>query len=92
MSQFDILRLIHPKGSIQLIPFASKTNGKLRLVLQHILHFVFGFTAYTDRSDRCPSDFFIMNQMEFRLIHNQKENCHYNHIPFKFENNQTTIF
>ena len=23
----------------------------------------------------------IMNQTEFHLIYNQKENCHYNHIP-----------
>ena len=26
--------------------------------------------------------FLIMNQTEFRWVHNQKENCHYNHIPF----------
>jgi len=22
-----------------------------------------------------------MDQTEFRLVHNQKENCHYDHIP-----------
>ena len=24
----------------------------------------------------------IRNQPEFSLVHNQKENCHYDHIPF----------
>ena len=24
----------------------------------------------------------IMNQMEFHMVHIQKENCHYGHIPF----------
>ena len=30
----------------------------------------------------------IMNPTEFRLVHNQKENCHYDHIPFNFKVNR----
>ena len=35
--------------------------------------------------DRSEVFFFIMNQMEFRLVHNQKKNCHHDHIPFNLE-------
>ena len=27
----------------------------------------------------------IMNQTEFRLVQNQKENCHYDRIPFSLK-------
>ena len=26
-----------------------------------------------------------MNRMKFRLTHNQKQNCHYDHIPFNLK-------
>ena len=29
-----------------------------------------------------------MNQTEFRCVHKQKENCHYNRIPLKLKRNQ----
>ena len=29
----------------------------------------------------------IMNEMEFRFVYNQKENCQYDHIPFNLEPN-----
>ena len=38
--------------------------------------------------------FLIMNQTEFRLVHNKKENCHYDHIPpcdFKVIRNRKTL-
>ena len=27
----------------------------------------------------------VMGQTEFRLVHNEKENCYYRHIPFNLE-------
>ena len=27
----------------------------------------------------------ILNQIEFHLVHNRKENCHHDHIPFNLK-------
>ena len=51
------------------------------------------------RTERCISENFqiqrnmivvtgflrILNELKFRLIHNQKENRHYDHIPFNLK-------
>ena len=34
----------------------------------------------------------ILKQMEFHLVHNRKENCHHDHIPFNLKGNGTIIF
>ena len=33
----------------------------------------------------------IMNQMEFHLVQNRKENCHHNHIPFNVKGNRNIV-
>ena len=38
-----------------------------------------------DRGDSFPFDF--LNQMDFHLVQNQKENCHHDHIPFNSKGN-----
>ena len=38
-----------------------------------------------ERGDSFPFDF--LNQVEFYLVQNQKENCRHNHIPFNVEGN-----
>ena len=34
----------------------------------------------------------ILNQMEFYLVQNRKENCHYDHIPFNVKGNGNIVF
>ena len=34
----------------------------------------------------------ILNQMEFHLIQNRKENCHHDHIPFNVKGNVNIAF
>ena len=34
----------------------------------------------------------ILNQMEFHLVKNRKENCHHNHIPFDLKGNGCIVF
>ena len=34
----------------------------------------------------------ILNQMEFHLVQNRKENCHHNHIPFNVKGKENIIF
>ena len=34
----------------------------------------------------------ILNQMEFHLVQNRKENCHYDHIPFNVKGNGRIVF
>ena len=34
----------------------------------------------------------ILNQMEFYLVQNRKENCHYDHIPFHEKGNENIVF
>ena len=34
----------------------------------------------------------ILNQMEFHLVQNQKENCNHDHIPFNVKGNGTLVF
>jgi len=34
----------------------------------------------------------ILNQMEFHLVQNRKENCHYDHIPFNVKGNGILVF
>ena len=34
----------------------------------------------------------ILNQMEFHLVENQKENCHHDHIPFNGKGNVNIVF
>ena len=41
----------------------------------------FSLFSNRKRSDRSDNLFLIMTQTEFRLAHNQKENCVYDHIP-----------
>ena len=36
-----------------------------------------------DRGDSFPFDF--LNQMEFQLVQNRKENCHQDHIPINLK-------
>ena len=33
----------------------------------------------------------ILNQMEFHLIQNRKENCHHDHIPFNLKGNEILV-
>ena len=35
--------------------------------------------------DSSGSLFLIINSSDFRCVHNQKENCHYDHISFKLK-------
>ena len=34
----------------------------------------------------------ILNQMEFHLVQNRKENCHHDHIPFNVKRNGNIVF
>ena len=34
----------------------------------------------------------ILNQMEFNLVQNRKENCHHDHIPFNLKGNANIVF
>ena len=34
----------------------------------------------------------ILNQMEFNLVQNRKENCHHDHIPFNVKGNGILVF
>ena len=34
----------------------------------------------------------FFNQMEFHLVHNRKENCHHDHIPFNVKGNGNIVF
>ena len=34
----------------------------------------------------------ILNEMEFHLVQNRKENCHHDHIPFNVKGNGNTVF
>ena len=34
----------------------------------------------------------IMNQMDFHLVQNRKENCHHDHIPFNVKGNRNIVF
>ena len=43
-----------------------------------------------DRGDCFPFDF--LNQMDFHLAQNRKENCHHNHIPFIVKENGNIVF
>ena len=35
--------------------------------------------------------FSILNQMEFHLVQNRKENCHHDHIPFNLKGNRIRV-
>ena len=43
-----------------------------------------------DRGDSFPSDF--LNQMEFHLVQNRKENCPRDHTPFNLKGNGMLVF
>ena len=43
-----------------------------------------------DRGDSSPFDF--LNQMEFHLVENRKENCYHDHIPFNVKGNGNVVF
>ena len=43
-----------------------------------------------DRGDSFPFDF--LNQMEFHLVQNRKENCNHDHIPFNLKRNRYIFF
>ena len=43
-----------------------------------------------DRGDSFPFDF--LNQMDFHLVQNRKENSHHNRIPFKVKGNANIVF
>ena len=34
----------------------------------------------------------ILNQMEFHLVQNRKENCHHDYIPFNVKGNRNIVF
>jgi len=34
----------------------------------------------------------ILNQIEFHLVQNRKENCHHDHIPFNLKENRIRVF
>ena len=34
----------------------------------------------------------ILNQIEFHLVKNRKENCHHDHIPFNVKGNGNIVF
>ena len=34
----------------------------------------------------------MLNQMEFNLVQNRKENCHHDHIPFNVKGNGNIVF
>ena len=42
-----------------------------------------------DRGDSFSFDF--LNQIEFHLIQNQKEDCHHDHIPFDLKGNGNRV-
>ena len=48
------------------------------------IHFLSHWMEY-DRGDSFPFNF--LNQMEFHLVQNRKENCHHDHIPFNVKGN-----
>ena len=52
------------------MPFEVKTYNSLQIEKNMIVVTVF---------------LLIMNQIKFHLVHNQKENCHYDHIPLNLE-------
>ena len=44
------------------------------------------------RYDRGDSFLSFLNQMEFHLVQNRKENCPHDHIPFNMEGNENIVF
>ena len=52
-------------------------------------HFLSHWMGY-DHGDSFPFDF--LNQMEFHLVQNGKENCHHDHIPFNVKGTGNTVF
>ena len=42
-----------------------------------------------DRDDSFPFD---LNQMEFHLVQNRKENCHHDHIAFNMKGKGSIVF
>ena len=34
----------------------------------------------------------ILNQMDFHVVQNQKENCHHDRIPFNLKGNESIVF
>ena len=34
---------------------------------------------------------FLLNQMDIHLVQNQKENCHYNYVPFRLKGNVFSV-
>ena len=64
----------------------SELNGTLRKLVFHFLPNLMGY----DRGDSFPFDF--LNQMDFNLVQNRKENCHHDHIPFNVKGNGNIVF
>ena len=46
-----------------------------------------GFLSKWMEYDHDGSFSFDLNEMEFSLVHNRKENCHHNYIPFNLKGN-----
>ena len=62
-----------------------------QLLLTRKLYFIFlSHSMGYDRGDSFPFDF--LNQMEFYLVQNRKENCLHDHIPLHLKGNGNIVF
>ena len=75
------------------IPFGSKSKGKLSppsyLIQFHYTEkTIFSFPFKLNGTVLL----LILNQIEFHLVQNRKENCHHDHIPFNVKGNGNIVF
>ena len=63
--------------------FKTKNTFRGNLVWNLFQHFPEDRLIIRERTSMYP----ILNQMEFHLVQNRKENCHHDHIPFNLKGN-----
>ena len=67
------------------------------IVNQHFFKYIYMYTYVDIFRKNIPIDttlffFSFLNQMEYDLVQNQKENCHHDHIPFNLKGNGNVFF
>ena len=89
---------------LRLIKFVSKfiqkCAGKINPKLGHLVRFMsVHWKNCVSISSQIKWDMIvvtiflsILNQIEFNLVQNRKENCHHDHIPFDVKGNRIRVF
>ena len=73
---------------------ASKYCLVIRLVWNSLHWENYVFNSFHSEWDMIVVTVFfsILNQMDFHLVQNRKENCHHDHIPFNVKGNGNIVF